>query len=55
MPQYMASKNLSVYHCQFPEIMGLDVNVESNLLRIYDFYDRAHLSVFYLGLLGGWP
>ena len=27
--------------CQFHEIMGLDVNIESYLLRIYDLYVMA--------------
>ena len=39
------------YGFQFPEIMGLNVNVKSYLLRIYDHFDRAHFSVFNLGFI----
>ena len=33
------------YHCQFQEIMALDVKVESYPLWIYDLYDRAYFSI----------
>ena len=45
---------VSVWNVEFHEIMGLDVNVESYLLQIYDLYEMTWFSVFYLGLKKLW-